>query len=143
VDVDVLRFEPLMDAVLGGTFHMILPDAFKIRSDSGGFGEPRKQKPDDRDQMQDKNKSRKVKVTNDAQLDAFKLKPSEDWQDFRGKHVPDRPKWNAKCQMCPRWHINGYCFSDCINAESHVTGSEVPANKTKEFCEHMDTIRDN
>jgi hypothetical protein len=44
--------------------------------------------------------------------------------------------------MCPRWHIHGHCFESCINADSHVEASSIPAKKIAKFREFMDATRD-
>jgi hypothetical protein len=40
--------------------------------------------------------------------------------NFANKHTDKHPKWNDKCNMCPRWFLQKYCFNNCKQKESHM-----------------------
>jgi hypothetical protein len=82
-------------------------------------------------------------VKNESPCPEFKVKEGETWAGtFGNKLVFKRPAWNIKAKMCPRWHIHGHCFKNCVNADSHVEASKIPAEKIAKFREFMDAIRD-
>ena len=43
---------------------------------------------------------------------------------FAGKHLSARPLLNGY-PMCQRYHFKGHCFSDCINAMSHIPSKSL------------------
>ena len=83
------------------------------------------------------------RLTNNSQIQAFRMKEKEVWRKFCGLCQSERPYHDeaAKIHMCTRWHIKGYCFSDCNNASSHVEKEKVPAEKEKEFGAWMKKVR--
>jgi hypothetical protein len=82
-------------------------------------------------------------VKNESPCPEFKVKEGKTWAGtFGNKLVSKRPAWNIKAKMCPRWHIQSHCFESCINADSHVKASKIPAKKIAKFREFMDAICD-
>jgi hypothetical protein len=45
------------------------------------------------------------------------------------------------CKMCPKWNIQGFCFKDCQNAQSHVPHSEYSADHKTTFGNWMAECR--
>jgi hypothetical protein len=43
--------------------------------------------------------------------------------------------------MCPRWHIQGSCFTDCNNHESHVGRNDIPLEKLNEMKAWLRRVR--
>jgi hypothetical protein len=69
------------------------------------------------------------------------LKEGKTWVGtFGNKLVSKCPIWNDKAKMCPRWHIHGHCFESCVNADSHVEASKIPASKISQFKDFMEAI---
>lgn len=87
-----------------------------------------------------KRKERNERETNEDQHDDLKLRENESWRQITGKEVDSRPKWGMK-RMCARWHINGNCFSDCNNHESHVGKNDIPAEKLSEMIAWLRKVR--
>jgi len=74
----------------------------------------------------------------------FRLKPNESYKDvFVNKHIQERPKWDETCTMCTRWWIIGKCYRDCKNVKSHVSSSDLPADKKSAFIEYLEICRRN
>jgi hypothetical protein len=61
---------------------------------------------------------------------------------FGNKLVKQLITWNDKAKMCPRWHIHGHCFKNCVNAKSHVKAPKIPTKKISQFKEFMEAIQD-
>ncbi len=81
-------------------------------------------------------------IKNNSPCHDFKLKEGKTWVGtFRNKLVSKRPIWNDKAKMCPRWHIHGHCFESCVNANSHVEASKIPADKISQCKDFMEAIR--
>lgn len=75
-------------------------------------------------------------VRNEDRIKELTLKDGEKWKGvFTGKEVRKTlPKWvDGKCNMCPKFHLNGHCFDDCPDKESHVPKKDVPAEKKAEM----------
>jgi hypothetical protein len=60
----------------------------------------------------------------------FKLKEGKIWAtSFGNKVINKRVIWNNKGKICPRWHIHGHYFENCVNANGHIKASKIPAKK--------------
>ena len=80
-------------------------------------------------------------IKNESPCPKFKVIEGETWAGtFGNKLVSKCPAWNFKAEMCPRWHIHGHCFKSCINADSHIEASKIPAKKIAKFREFMDAL---
>ena len=132
VDDSIINFQPLINQVIFGSFHMILPPTFSMKS-------PKVSGPIDggkcRDADENKRNKKKGKGNDEAHFLMKNKFPhgeicmltNETWAgNFAGKQVDQRPQWNEKCKCCPCWFLQKYCFSDCPNNESHVPAKKVP-----------------
>ena len=135
VDDSIIDFQPLVNQVIFGSFHMILPPTFSMKSPkvttmSGPIdgGKRREADEDKRDKKKGEgNDEARFLMKNDFPHGEICMLTNETWAgNFAGKQLDQRPQWNEKCKCCPRWFLQKYCFSDCINNESHVPAEKVP-----------------
>jgi hypothetical protein len=154
VNDNVLDFDNLLEQVLNGSFHIILPASFKkIEVASAGAT---KSTPaggnivSDQNLNQPKKGKRKSEdgngnlVRNTAQDEDFKVKTGETWKDTFSKQLPyDRPFWDeeSKVKICARWMIKGDCFDTCARSASHVTKDKIPSDKKASFLAFMKKCR--
>lgn len=154
VDDSILNFTPIIEMVCFGTFNVTLPITFMMPKDkedpspkAGSGGNKRQADKKDDNDGQPKKRGRTLgregnRVKNDSPPDSCKMKEGETWAThFANKGLQDRVDWNSTCKMCPRWHIRGFCFADCVNKESHVGSGEIPAEKITKFKEFMQKCR--
>jgi hypothetical protein len=136
VDDTLIDFQPLVQSVLNDQFIQNLPCTFK--SDKS---------PDPRTQL-DSNRKKNKRKSNENQEESRMQRntsPINDWivpkevyqKKFAGKHLQNRPVFKNR-QMCHRFHSKGHCFSDCINAVSHIPSADLD-NQTKssysQYCQ--------
>lgn len=153
VDDSVVTFDTLVSKIQTNEFSINLPTCFKSSKDpkddnkdsllaaktllslgggggGGGGGGARKRK------------KMNERVPNEDQHEDLKLLSNETWNLFTGKEVETRPKWgNGTKRMCPRWHIQGSCFTDCNNHESHVGKNDIPLEKVNEMKAWLRRVR--
>ncbi len=89
----ILQFKDLIDEVLNGTFHFILPLTFKkvqgtISVPESKSDEPKKEGGKGSDKKQKKENSNGNIVKNPGQLEEFKPKEGESWKDTFSKMLP-------------------------------------------------------
>lgn len=148
----IINFSDIIDDVLNRRFVLQLPPSFRefnpTDSDAEAGTGSGKRKVDSGEETPGGPKKPKKEgvdkgpVHNQHQLEDFKLKEGESWKDtFCGKCVDERPVWNGKVKMCPRWHIKGVCFKNCHHAESHVPKDRISDEKRKEFLGFMKKCR--
>jgi hypothetical protein len=135
VDDSIIHFRPLVNQVIFGSSHMILPPTFSMKSPKA----TKTSGPEDtgkcRDADEDKCNKKKGKGNDDAARSLVKnesphgeicMLANETWvANFAGKQLDQRPQWNDKCKCCPCWLLQTYCFSDCPNKESHVPAKQT------------------
>ena len=154
VNDNVLDFDNLLEQVLNGSFHIILPASFKkIEVASAGAT---KSTPaggnivSDQNLNQPKKGKRKSEdgngnlVRNTAQDEDFKVKTGETWKDTFSKQLPyDRPFWDeeSKVKICARWMIKGDCYDTCARSASHVTKDKIPSDRKASFLAFMKKCR--
>ena len=150
VDDSILNFTPLIENIRFGTFFVQLPSTFinpadtEPKSGSGGKNTTKRpgDKRDDDESAGKKKKKKSNKIDNTSQPESCRLQTGETWAThFAHKGFNDRVTWNGDCKMCPRWFIQGYCFSDCTNADSHVKSEDLPADKLTAFQQFMRSCR--
>jgi hypothetical protein len=146
VNERLVDFSDLTESCLNQGFNVSLPPAFQVLasktpSDQGhlNLGDKRKRKD------QEVSLGRLINPDQDAD---FKMKPTETWgNNWAGKLNYDKPFWDrskcqpSDCKMCPKFHIRGYCFEDCSNAESHVPKSRIPADRKTAMKDYMKKVR--
>ena len=72
-------------------------------------------------------------VQNSGRISEWTTESPDDYQKFfAGKHLEMRPKFKGR-PMCQRFHSKGHCFSDCINAVTHVPSTDLPSNLGAEY----------
>ena len=125
---------------LGQISSMIeLPASFKKVESKTPQVEPSRQK----QSVEPRNREgKRQKIENQHLHNDFKLKPNENYQQvFTGQEkAKNRPLFNKKC-ICPKWHIQGYCFTGCSMEESHVPHSQLTANQISQFKSWMADCR--
>jgi hypothetical protein len=132
----IISFASIEDKIRNLELVPVLPSCFKSS----------KREKEDADENEEagnnnSNKRRKTNkhggakmIRNEDRIGELTLKDGEKWKGvFTGKEArKDLPKW-GKCKMCPKWHVNGHCFDDCVDAESHVPKKDVSAEKKAEM----------
>lgn len=156
VDDTMLNFHPIIDSVRFGTFSVTLPITFVSTNktpDPDTHVKPNNKRTGDGNngagggggetaQKSKKQRRDTAKVKNSSPPDSCKLLAGETWAThFAHKGFNERVDWDGSCKMCPRWFIRGYCYSDCINAPSHVTEDSIPADKLAAFQQFMRSCR--
>ena len=144
VNDSILDFPVIVNEVVLDQFRVVLPATFTTSRTKEGDDQ---QQPSVKRQKKGKE-NRPIKdgdnrkVSNNDIPKEFCLLENENYRaNFTNKHIQDQPKWNDECKMCPRWFTHGNCFKDCRNSASHVSSSEVPADKKAAFVEYMDLCR--
>ena len=79
----------------------------------------------------EKTEPKKRTIAKKKPVKSLKLKEGEEWKDFCGVCVEERPKWESGCKMCSRWYLRGFYFTNFPNAESHVAEEKVPTDRVK------------
>ena len=142
----VLDFENLLEQVLNGSFHIVLPASFRkievapkseitsaIKSTPGGGNIGSDLNPNQSKRGKCKSEDRNGNlVSNSAQDEEFKVRAGETWRDTFSKQLPhDRPFWDEawKVKICARCHIKGECFDNCARKASHFTKDKMPSEK--------------
>ena len=129
VDDDLINFRPLVNLILNAQFIQILPSVFKHKDkeDDESIHPKKKLK-------QNQEDSRLVKNT--GRVREWEAASGDDYQKFfAGKHLDLRPKFKGR-PMCQRFHSKGHCFSDCINAITHVSSTDIPATSKAEYLQY-------
>lgn len=139
----VLDFNPMMNDVVLGQLHVILPVTFtspKVAiDDEPEDSYPKKKKKKGSPAGEDEKKKTVINKNVPVEL---RLREGESYKKvLAGRCLGDRPEWNETCTMCTRWWTHGVCYSDCKNAASHVPSSELPAPKKAAFIEFLEIAR--
>ena len=87
------------------------------------------------------NPQKKLKVEgqvkNPSQVEAWKLKDSESWNNvFRGR-TKDGPKLRNGSLPCLKYHVKGICYEDCPYHKSHRKLEGEDFSKMGAFIERL------
>jgi hypothetical protein len=143
----ILQLDDLIDEVLNGTFHLILPSTFKkvqgmISVVENKSNEPKKGGKCGDKKQKNKNCNGNI-VKNPGQLEEFEPKEGESWKDTFSKMLPqDRPAWTNKVKMCAHWHIKVDYYDNCSRVIRHVTKNNIPGDKKELFLTFMKKCRE-
>ena len=141
VNERLVDFSDLSEACLSQSFNISLPPAFKVQA-TGEAINPFETNEHAGEERGKRKREDTIKVTNDDQEPAFKMKSEESWQDnFRNKLHGDKPFWDQNKKMCTRWHIRGDCFNDCQSRASHVGKDKIPRDKKEEMKKYINKVR--
>ena len=89
---------------------------------------------------QNQEKSRLVQ--NSSKIEAWMAASSDEYQRyFAGKHLQLRPQLNGR-PMCQRFHSKGHCFSDCINAASHIPSTNIPSDTSAKYAAYCQKCKE-
>ena len=134
VDDSLIDFKPMFASVLTDSFYQELPLAISELPSSNNAdtenvnNRKRKRVLDDQEER---------RVTNPKTNPDWMLKENESYSELvSSKHVDKRPILNGK-RMCPRYHMKGYCFTNCANKNSHIPSKDVDKNTAKAFFEFV------
>ena len=139
VDDDIINFSPLITQVLNAQFFQVLPPTFKMKDkenddNDGNDGHKKKKK------KQNQEESRLVQ--NSSKIEAWMSASRDDYQRyFAGKHLQLRPQLNGR-PMCQRFHSKGHCFSDCINAASHIPSTNIPSDTSAKYAAYCQKCKE-
>ena len=76
-------------------------------------------------------------VKNMNQVEAWKLRDNESWNNiFRGK-TKDGPKLRDGSLPCLKYHVKGVCYGDCTYHKSHRKLEIEDFNKMDAFIERL------
>ena len=95
-------------------FYFTLPASLKSMVSSDKKRRKRKA-----EQEKEKNKKTSERVTNQNQVQEWKLREGEDYFTVFRHKVRGGPKLSMGCYSCHKIHNKGFCYTDCDNAASH------------------------
>jgi hypothetical protein len=108
VDNSIIDFRPLLKQVILGSFHMILPPTFSMKSPKGTKTSGPEDGGECRAADEDKCNKKRGKGNNDAACSLVEnesphgkvcMLANEMWvANFAGKKLDQRPQWNDKCK---------------------------------------------
>ena len=135
VPKSIISFSSIEEKISNLELIPVLPYCFKNGS--------KREKEEEKNEKEEANGNKRRKtdkhggakvIRNEDRIEELTLKDGEKWKGvFTGKEArKGLPKW-GKGKMCPKWHVNGHCFDDCPDAESHVPKKDVSAEKKAEM----------
>jgi hypothetical protein len=135
VSKSIISFSSIEEKISNLNLIPVLPDCFKSSS--------KRKREEENDEKEESNSSKKCKtgnhggakvIRNEEGIEELTLKDGKKWKGvFTGKEArKGLPKW-GKGKMCPKWQVNGHCFDDCPDGESHVPKEDVSAEKKVEM----------
>ena len=139
-DDDLVNFRPLVNQILNAQFIQVLPSTFKQKenehnNDDDSFQRPKKKKRQNQENSQ--------MVRNSGRITEWTAASGDDYQKlFTGKYLDMRPMFKG-LPMCQRYHSKGHCFSDCINAITHVPSTNIPSNTKAEYSQYCQKCKVN
>ncbi len=143
VNDSIPNFRLIIEQVRFGTFKLRLPSVFTAPAPAITVSPTPKidSKIEDPDDKKGNKKKNNKRVINNSPPEGFKLAQGETWGgSFAIKNVNGWVTWKRKVKMCPHWLINGHCFNNCINADSHIEAKDVPNSKISDFNDFMQAI---
>jgi hypothetical protein len=94
------------------SFHYTLPSSVKTVSTIPTTNSGIKRKAEDHSKQVER-------INNSKMVEAWKLRPNENYIDIFGHKVSAGPKLSMGCFGCHKFHNKGFCYSDCANVNSH------------------------
>ena len=150
VNGNILNFDNLLEEILNGSFHMLLPATFKkiVNANPADNTKQACSRVNGDENGRDKKK-RKSKNGNDnlvrniTQDNYFKVAKGKTWKNTFSKQLPqDRPTWEDQIKIRARWHIKCDCYDNCPHAISHVLKENSPSEKKANFLIFMKKCRE-
>ena len=143
VNDSLLNFDTIFDQVLTDSFHQSLPTTFKDFSTSTPG--PPDQSPNETPRTKKarlNHTDEKERITNPKQIDHWIVSPSDYRTKVMGKCLDARPRLNNR-PMCQRFHSKGYCFSDCVNKNTHIPSMDIDPTTQKLYLKYIDRCKRN
>ena len=141
VDDNLIDFTPMITDVLLDRFVQPLPSSIALIEYKGKRrNQDSATQNDDRRDKKVKEEDTPIKVTNEDMINDWKLKDREDYKIFAGQHVDLKPKIDGRF-YCSRWHIRGYCFTNCKNNDTHIPSQSLPTDGKQQMCVYIQTCR--
>ena len=142
VNDDAVNFRGVLDSIKFKSFSMALPWSIKVKFDEIeakklGSNESSTNPPTQRNtngkrpaNTEKENERRLLKC---ADVNEEWLVDNEQWnKKFKNILPSDRPKLNGK-EICCRWWVKGYCFSNCKHQDGHVSVASLSKQQKKEI----------
>ena len=134
VDDSLLDFQPLVQAVLNDQFIQVLPCTFRSSEDEEedngtrpSDGRPKKKK-----KRVEANQGESQLDRNTGKLESWIVSKELYQAKFAGRNLDKRPTLHGR-PMCQRYHSKGHCFTDCINAVTHIPSTSLPEVSTSAY----------
>ena len=153
VNERLVDFSDITDSCLNQSFSMSLPPVFQFSRLTKPDDQSRHimlRGPEQKRQKQGEQEEFKPRRCNSDKDGDFKIKDNENWKDnWAGKLNREKPYWDKNktnfgdCKMCTKFHIKGWCFDDCIYAESHAPHDKIPVDRKAAMKEYMKKVRRN
>jgi hypothetical protein len=146
IDNSILNFRLIVEQVRFGTLNLKLPSVFNTYTFNDESAPTKNKGKGDKetevkDNKKEKGKKNNKRAVNNSPPEAFKLIQGKTWGgSYANKNIIGRVTWKGKIKMCPHWLINTHCFDNCINADSHVEGKDIPNSKITEFSNFTQVI---
>ena len=138
VDESLLNLKEIIRDVMHNRFAVDLPPSFE----DSNSDEPSSTKSSPPSKKRKRDESSREFVTNDDPIPDICLREGETFKEnFGGKLISERPKWDKNSKMCSRWFIKHSCFSNCAHKASHVPSSKVPEAKKDEMKNYVKKVR--
>lgn len=113
--------------ILGRKYHIALPSFLANANTKHKCGATRGD-----DNEDDSGECRSVKNQNLQQR--FKLCDGETYSQVFNPHLSSCPKWNGT-GICVRYHVKGYCFSDCPRKSTHKDLPQAQGSAFAKWCQ--------
>ena len=132
VDDTLINFDDIVRDVLTDSYHQLLPSSITLISKNPTDHKDKKRKREDDD---------KEMVQNSGSIEEWKLKTNENYsQVFAGKHIYKKPLIGDR-SLCSRFHIKGYCFTNCKNTATHIPSRNLEQSVRQKFTNYVQCCR--
>ena len=128
-----LNADSICESIEMNEFYYTLPASVKSIATPDDGSKKRKS-----DEEKEKGTKTSVRVVNQNQVNAWKLKDGEEYTTVFRHKVRGGPKLSMGCYGCHKFHNKGWCFTDCDNVASHI---ELVGDDFKKFDDRVKALR--
>ena len=131
-DLSLMEFTHLILDIQLNRFNYVLPPSIAklVTEDNedSGLKPKKKRKEQDNDVVTVRNKDLNSE---------WKLRPGETWRTVFRKKSGESPKLSMNCNACLKYHVKGFCYSDCRFKDSHCSLVDDDMKKVENFVKSL------